>query len=84
MEKKEKVKMDFSTKEDIRSKTEFLYGRKTPFKYVRSGNSYELYSSIWNCKSFRKGFTSEDLQFIKKVKKGAKNPDIILKYIDKD
>lgn len=84
MEKKEKVKMDFSTKEDIRSKSEFLYGRKTPFKYVRSGNSYELYSSIWNCKSFRKGFTSEDLQFIKKVKKYARNPDIILKYIDKD
>lgn len=84
MNKKEKVKMDFSTKEDIRSKTEFLYGRKTPFKYVRTGNSYELYSAVWNCKTFRKGFSSEDLQFIKKVKKYAKNPEIIMKYIDKD
>ncbi len=84
MNKEEKIKMDFSTTDDIRSKTEFLYGRKTPFRYVRTGNSYELYSSVWNCKSFRKGFTSEDLQFIKKVKRQAKNPDIIIKYIDKD
>jgi hypothetical protein len=84
MDKEEKVKMDFSTKEDIRSKTEFLYGRKTPFKYVRTGNSYELYSAVWNCKTFRKGFTPEDLQFIKKVKKYARNPEIIMKYIDKD
>lgn len=83
-EQEEKIKMDFSTREDIRSKTEFLYGRKTPFKYVRSGNSFELYSAVWNCKSFRKDFTAEDLQFIKKVKRQAKNPDIIIKYIDKD
>ena len=82
MNKEEKVKMSFSSKEDIRSKTEFLYGRKTPFKYVRTGNSYELYSAVWNCKTFRKGFTPEDLQFIKKVKKYARNPEIIMKYID--
>ena len=47
MDKEEKIKMDFSSKEDIRSKTEFLYGRKTPFKYIRSLEK-DLHQKIYN------------------------------------
>lgn len=68
----------------LKKKADYLYNMSKPFKIVKSGSRYELVSSMWNEKASRlgKGFTTDDLQFVRSVRNYIEKHDISEKFID--
>lgn len=68
----------------LKQKCAYLFQIGKPFKLVKSGTTYELVSSLWNEKAFRRGFSAEDLRFINSVRHHVDKEDIALKFVDTD
>lgn len=72
------------SKDQLVSKSHFLYINKLPFTFVSSGSSNELYSYAWNFKSLDKSFDIKNMNFVKKVKKYAIDNEVALKFLSYD
>lgn len=52
----------------IKDKGKFLYHSKIPFTLVKSGNTYQIKSALWNDKAFYSAFSQDEVAFIRSVK----------------
>lgn len=68
----------------IKDKCNFLYEIGKPFVLTKSGNTYSLDSAMFKQNAVRGGFTPDDLNFIKRVKKYIIDNDIPDKFVEVD
>ena len=92
-ERKDKKKLDILNSADetkrikvkiLKDKCNFLYKTGFPFVLRKTGNSYELESTMYNEKAYKGGFTIEDLNFIKSVKNHVNKTGVAIDFIDND
>lgn len=68
----------------LKDKCNFLYQTGQPFVLVKTGGSYKLDSGMFKQSAVKGGFSPDDLNFIKRVKKYILENDIPDKFVDVD
>lgn len=68
----------------LKDKCNFLYQTGQPFVLVKTGSSYRLDSGMFKQTAVKSGFTPDDLNFIKRVKKYIIDNDIPDRFVDVD